>query len=605
MILLMPIVIPLAAICLIAVLRKQSGRILNVISLAAVSALLVIAVKLFKQQLTYSLGSAGFGMDFNLCLYHFSGFILLAVAAFSFLIMLFCFSFMQGKNRQAQFYSYMLLTIAMVNGAVLADNLMLMLFFWEALLLPIFGLIAIGGKDAFKTAMKAVIIMGIADLCLMTGIGIIEHASETLVISKISMPLNAIGCTAFILVMIGAIAKIGSIPFHSWMPDASIDAPTAFMAFFPTSLAQLLGFYLLTRLSLDMYKLTADSWLSTLLMILGVITILPAVMMALIQQDCKKMLAYSSVSQVGYVMLGIGTCLPIGIIGGLFQMINHALYKSCLFLSAGSIEKQTSTTDITKLGGLWSKMPLTFICFAISGLAMCGVPPFNGFYSNQMIYAGLLQRGTLFYLTAILGTFFMAATILKFGHAIFFGKRSKSNENVREASMSMLIPMIIIAAICIFFGIYKNYALNTFISPVLAEQVQENTAHSSMLNIVTGLILGAALLHHLIASNLIGAGSKASEHIRNAYILKGIYDGAEKKYFDPYNIALNIIIAVSKILWRIDRAIDSIYNVIIPKTFFAASGLLKKLNTGNYSHFIIWSLVGGIVILVVMLKGIS
>ena len=140
------------------------------------------------------------------------------------------------------------------------------------------------------------------------------------------------------------------MPFHSWIPDAAIDADLPFMALFPAALEKLLGIYFLARISLEMFKLTPTSWISTLMMIIGSITIIFAVMMALIQKDYKRLLSYHAISQVGYMILGIGTAVPIGIVGGLFHMINHAMYKSGLFLTAGSIEKQTGTTDLKKLG---------------------------------------------------------------------------------------------------------------------------------------------------------------------------------------------------------------------------------------------------------------
>ena len=157
------------------------------------------------------------------------------------------------------------------------------------------------------------------------------------------------------------------MPFHTWIPDAAVDAPLPFMAFLPASLEKLLGIYLLARISLDMFKLSGGSWISMLLMTIGAITILLAVMMALVQKDYKRLLSYHAVSQVGYMILGIGTCLPIGIIGGLFHMINHALYKSCLFLTGGSVEKQTGTTDLAKLGGIGIKDAGDFCMFCDSG----------------------------------------------------------------------------------------------------------------------------------------------------------------------------------------------------------------------------------------------
>jgi NADH-quinone oxidoreductase subunit L len=142
-------------------------------------------------------------------------------------------------------------------------------------------------------------------------------------------------------------------------------------------------------------------------------------MMALIQKDYKRLLSYHAISQVGYMILGIGTAVPVGIVGGLFHMINNALYKSCLFLTGGSVEKQTGTTDLEKLGGIGSKMPITFACFIITALSISGVPPFNGFFSKELVYDGALERGFIFYLAAVVGSFFTAASFLKLGHAAF------------------------------------------------------------------------------------------------------------------------------------------------------------------------------------------
>ena len=133
---------------------------------------------------------------------------------------------------------------------------------------------------------------------------------------------------------------------------------------------------------------------STILLITGAVTIIYAVMVALVQHDLKRLLGYHAVSQVGYMVLGIGTGNPIGIAGGLFHMVNHAIYKSCLFLSAGAVEKRAHTTDLSKLGGLSKYMPITFVSFLIASLAISGIPPLNGFFSKWMIYQGIIATAT-------------------------------------------------------------------------------------------------------------------------------------------------------------------------------------------------------------------
>jgi formate hydrogenlyase subunit 3/multisubunit Na+/H+ antiporter MnhD subunit len=512
---------------------------------------------------------------------------------------------MRDKPRLNQFYCYLLVTLAMTNGAVLADNLVLMLFFWEGLLLTLFGLIAIGRPGAYKTAIKAFVIVGISDLCLMMGIGLAGHLAGTMTISKISLSVDSLGALAFILMMIGAISKAGSVPFHTWIPDAAVDAPLPFMAFLPASLEKLLGIYLLARISLDMFKLTAGSWVSILLMTIGAITILLAVMMALVQKDYKRLLSYHAVSQVGYMILGIGTCLPVGIIGGLFHMINHALYKSCLFLTGGAVEKQTGTTDLARLGGIAMKMPVTFVCFVIAAASISGVPPFNGFFSKELVYDAALERGTIFYLAAILGTFLTAASFLKLGHAAFLGKISDSNKNVREAPfLTMLLPMMVIAAVCVVFGVWNYLPLNNLIKPILGEErlAGHEFGPNTMLITVTVIVLVGALLHHLFAAKVNGGGYKASDHIRHAPFLEGIYTKAENRCFDPYDIAMKVVQGVSRFGWWIDRGIDWLYEDFAVKIAAGITGLIKMAHTGSYSMYVVWSLIGVLFVVIMLMK---
>jgi NADH-quinone oxidoreductase subunit L len=598
------IAIPFVAGVLALLIPNRLRGVKEAISLLATAATLVLSISLFGQNIIWSAPWVGLGIEFVFRLYHFSAFILVAASAFSFLFALYCCSFMRGKPHLNQFYCYFLVTLAMTNGAVLADNLVLMLFFWEGLLLTLFGLIAIGRPGAFKTAIKAFIIVGISDLCLMMGIGLAGYLAGSFTMSKISLPVSSIGGLAFILMMIGAISKAGSVPFHTWIPDAALDAPLPFMAFLPASLEKLLGIYLLARISLDMFRLDTGSWLSTLLMTIGAITILLAVMMALVQKDYKRLLSYHAVSQVGYMILGIGTCLPIGIVGGLFHMINNALYKSCLFLTGGSVEKQAGTTDLAKLGGLWIKMPLTFLCFVIAAVSISGVPPFNGFFSKELVYDASLERGTMFYLAAILGTFLTAASFLKLGHAAFLGKINESNKAVKESSPAMLIPMIVIASVCVLFGVRNSLPINDLIKPILGEErlAGHEFAANTMLITVTVIVLIGALLHHLLAAKINGSGYKASDHIRYAPILNGIYTKAEKRYFDPYDIGLKIVGGISKLGWWIDRAIDWLYDGLSVWTTYVLTNGIRRVHTGSYSLYVVWALAGVVLVVMMLMK---
>lgn len=605
-ILLLPILIPAVAGALVLAMWKLPQRLQEGVSLLAALANLVVAGWLFNKEFVYVVPWAHYGMDFSLRIYQFSGFILLAAAGFSFLVTLFSMKFMRGRPHATQYYAYLLLSVAMVNGGLLANHLIVLIFFWEGLLVTTFGMIAIGNKNAFKTATKAFIIVGVADLCMLLGVALTGWIAGSLTMTDIHVPLdnNLLGSVAMGLMMIGAITKAGSMPFHSWIPDAAVDAPLPFMAFMPGSLEKLIGIYLLTRISLNLFLLTTTATMSMILMVIGAATIVLAVMMALVQKDYKRLLSYHAISQVGYMILGIGTAVPIGIVGGIFHMINNALYKSCLFLSAGAVEKQAGTTNIEKLGGLARKMPITFACFFIAAVSICGVPPFNGFFSKELVYDAAMQRGVIFYIAAVAGSFFTAASFLKLGHSVYLGPRSPSHDTVKEAPPSMLAPMIVIASICVLFGVCNPLPLNHLIQPIIGVKPAQGYAGwpaSTLLVVISLAVLAVALISHLTAAKRSGGGVHATDYIHYAPVLGRIYDRAEKRYFDPYDIGMDIASIVWRIGWFCDRAIDWLYDVFTTSVARGFTYCIRAAHTGDYAMYVLWSLAGAVAVVVFMI----
>ncbi len=609
-----PIVLPLAAGVLALLFRRRQSQIGAWFCVAVTAVHLAITARLFGQEANLTVAWAAYGWQFALRLYHFSGFILLASAAFAFLIALYSTAFMKQRRYLNQYYAYLLFTLGQVNGAVLADNLILMLFFWESLLLTLFGMIIIGRPGAFKTAIKAFIIAGSADLCLLLGVGLTIYLAGTMNMSQIHLPVGAWGSLAFILLMIGAIAKAGAMPFHSWIPDAAIDAPLPFMALLPAALEKLLGIYFLARISLDLFALNPLSWLSPLLMILGSITILLAVMMALAQGDYKRLLSFHAISQVGYMILGIGTAVPAGVIGGLFHMLNHAMYKSCLFLTGGAVERQAGTTELAKLGGLRAQMPLTFLCFIVAAVSISGAPPCNGFFSKELIYDGALEAGRIwrvgwvFYGAALLGSFFTAASFLKLGHAAFGGKAANPQARVQEAPAVMLIPMIIIAAFCLLFGIWNALPINHLIQPILTQLPTAGHQFagwptSMTLVLLTLLVLAGALWNHFWGAKRTGQGQAALDHILLAPGLRSLYAQAEQRRFDPYEIGLKIAHLTGQLAGRVDRGIDFIYDTAAVKITYALTRAIRRAHNGSLVAYLSWSLAGLLIIIALILGG--
>lgn len=610
-ILLWPILFPAAMAVVLLLIPTRVRLVREILSVLSSGALLYLGFMLFsRKNLSLVSDWLGTGINFDLRLYHFSAFILLALSGFLFLICLYSAVKMQNHPRVREYYAYVFLAAAFSNGAVLANNFILLVFFWEALLITTYALITLGLKPtSHRTAVKSLIIGGFCDFAMILGIGLLWASTGTLTMDKIHVEPHGLTVAAFVLMMIGAIGKAGAMPFHTWIPDAALDAPVSFMAFMPASFEKLLGIYLLARIALDFFELKAGSGLSILLMIIGAATIVLAVFMALIQKDFKKLLSFHAVSQVGYMVLGVGTAIPIGIAGGIFHMINHAMYKCGLFLSSGSVEHRAGTTELKKLGGLAREMPWTAIGFSVCALAISGVWPLNGFVSKEMVFHGALETGyPIFAIAAWVGAIFTFASFLKAGHSVFFGPRSTEVPRTKESEAPIVLPILILAALCITFGVYNKLPLENFIQPILAGRVEAGehldfTSHAlDLFNPIAGvsiLCLIIALGIHFYGWN---RGEKkaylASEPIHNLPVLHKLYDLSEARFFDLYEQGVKFLQWLSRLLFKfIDRPIDFLYEKVVTAAGRTFTGLLQKAHNGQYANYLAWT-VGGLVVVV-------
>ena len=614
--LLWTILLPALTAAALAAIPKTLKYVRETLAFLSASVSLYLAFALFAvKDLTWSAAWMGSGLRMELRLFQFSAFILLGLSGFLFLITLYSVAKMKDHSRVREYYAYIFLSAALAFGAVLADNFVPLVFFWEGLLVTLYALISLGGREAHRTATKAFIISGFCDFAMILGIGIVWSLSRTMTISQISLKPEGVAALAFIMMMIGAIGKAGAMPFHTWIPDAAIDAPVTFMAFMPAAFEKLLGIYLLARISLDIFKLEPGSGLSLLMMIIGAVTIVLAVMMALVQKDLKRLLSYHAVSQVGYMILGIGTAVPIGIAGGIFHMINHAMYKSGLFLSAGSVEHRAGTTDLRKLGGLAKEMPFTAAGFTVCALAISGVWPLNGFVSKEMVFHGAVETGSIiFAIAAWVGAIFTFASFLKAGHSVFFGKRSEERApgRVKESPAAMVLPILILAILCLTFGIFNKLPLTQFIQPVVAAHAEAGqhidfTAHAlDLFNAIAGISLACLLIAFGIHVYGFKRGGKkawlASEPIHHAPFFKQMYDWAEKRFFDLYEQGVKFLRGLAWVLFKgIDRPIDAVFEKGFTAAGSAFTGLLRKAHNGHYANYLAWGL-GGLAIIVALVN---
>ena len=375
--------LPLVAGAVAFAIPSKAGRFREVTATLVASATFVVSIVVLMAGSgePFSAVPLGFttGYLVDLKMDVLNRFMVLFASLFGLLVTVFSIGYMRGRSRLREYYPYLLLTTGAANGALLANNWLLFIGFWGLILVTLFLLTTIGAADAspgkvMAAAGKSMLILGAADLALIVGVGLVFAQSGTFTISDTSLAATgAMSIAAFVLILVGALSKAGAMPLHSWIPDMAEAAPTSVMALLPASIDKLLGIYLLARLVLDVFAVNMA--LNLLLMIIGAVTIVAAVVMAMVQHDLRKLLSFHAVSQVGYMVLGIGTGTAIGIAGGLFHMLNNAIYKGCLYLTAGAVEKRTGTMDLAALGGLARVMPFTFVTFGIAALAISGIPP--------------------------------------------------------------------------------------------------------------------------------------------------------------------------------------------------------------------------------------
>jgi len=600
LILLFIILVPFTSgLVLLALPKKAHGMAL--VSGCAVNLLLVILC--YKGEKSLLLPFAGFGIDFALKLNHFSGFIILSAAVITLLIAIYTACFAKGKGYTRLLYACMLFTLALANGSVLANNLVLLLFFWEGILATMYVMILIGKKEAYKAALKAILIAGVTDLIMMLGIALTGYLAGTMEMDKIRLPIEGLGLIAFICLMIGALSKAGAFPFHTWIPDAADNAPLPFMAFLPGALEKLLGVYLMTRITMDLFDFQHGSMASIVITALGAATIIIGAMMALIQRDFKRLLSYHAVSQVGYIILGMGTALPVGIIGALFHMLNNAAYKCCLFLTAGAVEKQTGTTNLNILGGLRRKMPVTTLCFIIAALAIAGFPMTNGFFSKELILDSALESGSFYFILAAIGAFLTPVSFLKLGHAAFFGKTPKEYDKVTEAPFSMLAPMALLAAFCLALGIFSAPLISHVLTPILGHSAHVGGHTNWLLVGISSALLLLAIFDHMRGFKKTGRAIEAADHFHHAPVLKTIYDLAEKKVFDPYEMSRGWMNAYADICLKINSGISYFYDIVAPRAILSLSGLIKKAHNGRPARYSLWIAAGVAIIALIYYLG--
>jgi len=398
--------------------------------------------------------------------------------------------YMAKEHAHERYYSFLLIALAGCMGTVFAGDLLGLFVFFEIMALSSYVLIAHEEHPYAMFAGAKYLFMSVgAGLAIFFGMMITYHLAGTLTLDGFGLiqEVSTLSLAAFIGYLLGFGVKAGIFPVHIWLPDAHPAAPSPVSALLSGVMIKV-GAYGLIRVFYQVYGfeyLHALGW-DQIALVLSTITILLGSALALLQDDLKKRLAYSSIAQIGYIVLGISLLSERAFTGALYHIFSHAFMKGCLFLIAGALIVKAGERRISYLGGIGRKMPITMIAFTICSLSMVGIPPFNGFISKWQLSLGALDIGQPFYVgLLILSSLLNSAYYFPIVVTAFFGtpkaeeeaaasredtaapepapssNSQKNNLKLSEAPLSMLIPISILAVGCVLFVLLpQNWPLD-------------------------------------------------------------------------------------------------------------------------------------------------
>ena len=473
------LLMPLAG-SLLALAARQWSRSYQALAVAFFpAAALVLLFTLIPEVLAGEVIRFGFewlpllGLNFSLQLDGLSLLFTLLILGIGLLVILYARYYLSERDSMPRFYACLLLFMLAMLGIVLSGNLLQMWFFWELTSISSFLLISYWSHqpDARKGARMALTVTAAGGLALLAGILLIGQILGSYELSEILsqtavLQQHAAYPVVLVLVLLGAFTKSAQFPFHFWLPNA-MAAPTPVSAYLHSATMVKAGIFLLARL----YPLLSgtDLWFLTVTLT-GLSTLLVGAYFALFQHDIKGLLAYSTISHLGLITLLLGLDTDLAAVAAIFHIINHAIFKASLFMTAGIIDHETGSRDMRKINGLWGFMPVTATLAMVASASMAGVPLLNGFLSKEMFFTQTLHQGvlgSLSWLIPVLATvaaIFAVAYSARFIHDVFFnGKPIGLTKTPHEPPRYMRVPMEILVALCVLVGVFPEFIIGSLL----------------------------------------------------------------------------------------------------------------------------------------------
>jgi NADH-quinone oxidoreductase subunit L len=599
--------------------RKQLSKSLSgIIGSGVILASFIVSVLIFNEtradgftattvNLFEFINVAGLNIPFAFQVDQLSALFLLIITGVGFLIHLYSTSYMHDEEPQhfARYFSYLNLFVFSMLLLVLGANYLIMFIGWEGVGLCSYLLIGywFKNKEYGNAARKAFVMNRIGDLGFLLGLFFIIQQFGSLTYGEVFSQAAQMGSGATILTIItlllfvGATGKSAQIPLYTWLPDA-MAGPTPVSALIHAATMVTAGIYMIARSNI-LYTLSPVS--QTVVAVIGLATAILAATIAIKQNDIKKVLAYSTVSQLGYMFLGLGVGAYTGAV---FHVMTHAFFKALLFLGAGSvIHAMHHEQDIRKMGGLAKKLPITHITFLIGCIAIAGIPPFSGFFSKDEILIGAYAHNPLLYWIGLGGALMTAFYMFRLYAMTFRGTFRGTHEqehHLHESPWQMTVPLIVLAflaAVAGFIGIPELFAhdahkLEHYLAPVFEASTQKAAAHH-IEHSTEYILLGVSITAILIA--IVYAWMRYSKKpettdatgfgktLANKWYVDELYDAVISKPLNGLGLFANKFIEKS--------GIDGLVNGV-GKSVHWGSRQLRLLQSGQVGAYVLWMVLG-------------
>ncbi|MGA2091756.1 MAG: NADH-quinone oxidoreductase subunit L [Endomicrobiales bacterium] len=458
--LLAAVFVPIIGSCTLPIIGWVSPRLRNGFSLAYVLFSLIAAIcmlpSVFSGDVTSATFSFPLGFNFILTADCLAVFMAISSSLIGAIIVFYSWGYISHYQNQHEYYFLVTLFLGSMMGIVFSGNLIFLYVFWEVTALASWRLIGffreksyvIRADKAFTITMFGAVMMLIGFIILYQQAGSFDLAHIKQVLGK-----NPASNLAVLLILMGIFSKSATLPFHSWLPDAGV-APSPVTALLHAAVLVKIGVYVYARLFIATMPI-AIPWHTIIPVVAGASALISAGA-ALIDTDLKRIIAYSTISQIGFIFLGLSTSSEIGIAGGLMYILMHGIAKGGLFLCAGIVEQNTHEKNITKLGGLFKTMPITAMAFLLCSLSVMGIPPLGGFFSKHMVITGAIDSGhPIIALVFLAGAFLTLIYLFRAFTMVFLGE--PHSDTAVEGSPVMVISVSVLAMLSVASGIYINY----------------------------------------------------------------------------------------------------------------------------------------------------